>query len=82
MWKLGQDGNAGEACSSYEEMVAWAVEGYDKHANVPVLDLEREILEIEGWIPCCLMERCPRREKWEDGVEGKDGVEGGNAASG
>jgi hypothetical protein len=82
VWKLGQDWNAGEACSSYEEMVSWAVEGYEKHAKEPVSDRERRIGELEGWVPCCLMERCPRFEKWEDGAEGKDGVEGGDAASG
>lgn len=50
----------GDMEASYENMVAWVMEGYAEHARVPVSDRERTARAWVGYVPCCLLEHCPR----------------------
>ncbi|KAB5540205.1 hypothetical protein GE09DRAFT_1225665 [Coniochaeta sp. 2T2.1] len=48
---------------AYLQEVIWATMLYAEHAAARVSDRERSLFGTEGYVPCCLLEECPRFSK-------------------
>ncbi|KAB5576234.1 hypothetical protein GE09DRAFT_1095074 [Coniochaeta sp. 2T2.1] len=55
---------------SREQVIEDAMFFYKAHAEAEVQEKEKELFRTEGYVPCCLLETCPRFFK-----KGKDGQE-------